>query len=82
MSRRLSELDKWLDKIELALSTNDHGNDYESVENLINKHVQLMNEIDAKRLTINETANKAIELQNLVQIKFSLLKIINFGLGL
>lgn len=62
----MSELDKWLDQIEHALSTNDHGNDYESVENLINKHTQLIDKIEAKRSVINETAKKAIELQNLV----------------
>lgn len=64
--RRLSELDKWLDHIEHALSTNDHGIDYASVEILIKKHTQLIDEIEAKRPAIEETARKAIKLQNLV----------------
>lgn len=66
LSRRLAELDKWLDHVEHCLSTNDHGEDIQSVEILIQKHNQLLAEINAKSSTVEDSLKKANDLKNLV----------------
>jgi len=48
LTRRLAELDKWLDGVELALANNDHGGDADAVERLIRRHEQLADEIEAR----------------------------------
>ncbi|KAI1720497.1 spectrin repeat domain-containing protein [Ditylenchus destructor] len=64
LSRKLDELDKWLDHVEHSLSTNDHGEDIQSVEDLIKKHNELLTSIDAKASVVRETVQKAIELNS------------------
>ena len=59
LSRRLAELDKWLDHVEHCLSTNDHGEDIQSVEILIQKHNQLLAEINAKSSAVEDALRKA-----------------------
>lgn len=61
-------MDKWLDHVEHSLSTNDHGEDIQSVQILIQKHNQLLAEINAKSTAVEDAAKKTNHLKNLVYI--------------
>lgn len=74
LSRRLVELDKWLDHVEHSLSTNDHGEDIQSVEILIEKHNQLLAEINAKSSTVEDAVKKANHLKKKVYFKIKFFK--------
>ncbi|KAK0410555.1 hypothetical protein QR680_005192 [Steinernema hermaphroditum] len=63
LNRKLEDLDKWLDRVEQDLSTDDHGKDLISVENLLKKHDALEGEIAARSDVIDETVNKVVLLK-------------------
>ena len=63
MSRKLDDIEKWLDGIEHTLSTDDHGRDTQSVEKLIKKHDELRAEVEAKRPLVHEVTQKAAEMK-------------------
>lgn len=67
LSSKVAELDKWLDRVEHDLGTEDHGVDVQSAEKLIKKHDQLRSEIDAKSPVIQEVVDKAAHLKSLVR---------------
>ncbi|KRX45016.1 Spectrin beta chain, non-erythrocytic 5 [Trichinella murrelli] len=48
-SRLLADLDKWIDGIETQLSSDDHGSDLNSVENLLKHLEQLEKDIKARK---------------------------------
>lgn len=48
-SRKLEELDKWLDKVETSLGSEDHGKDLTSTTALIKRHEDLVNEIESRK---------------------------------
>uniref|UniRef100_A0A915ENZ4 PH domain-containing protein n=1 Tax=Ditylenchus dipsaci TaxID=166011 RepID=A0A915ENZ4_9BILA len=60
---KLDELEKWLDHVEHGLATNDHGEDIQSVENLINKHNELLTGIETKRTLVEDTVKKSKKLK-------------------
>lgn len=59
LSRRLEDLDKWLERVELELSSEDHGKDYKSVKALIKKQDNLDAEIASRRDNVKEIVDKA-----------------------
>uniref|UniRef100_A0AC34GGE0 Spectrin alpha chain-like protein n=1 Tax=Panagrolaimus sp. ES5 TaxID=591445 RepID=A0AC34GGE0_9BILA len=63
LSRKLDDIEKWLDGIEHSLSTDDHGKDTQSVEKLIKKHDELRAEVEAKRPLVEEVVQKAAEMK-------------------
>uniref|UniRef100_A0A1I7Z9V4 PH domain-containing protein n=1 Tax=Steinernema glaseri TaxID=37863 RepID=A0A1I7Z9V4_9BILA len=63
LNRKLEDLDKWLDRVEHDLSTDDHGKDLISVEALLKKQDALEGEIAARSDAIDETVNKAVLLK-------------------
>jgi spectrin beta len=63
LSRKLDDIEKWLDGIEHAVSTDDHGKDTQSVEKLIKKHDELRAEVEAKRPLVEEVVQKAAEMK-------------------
>ncbi|KAI6229996.1 Spectrin repeat-containing domain protein [Aphelenchoides fujianensis] len=65
LSSKVAELDKWLDRVEHDLGTEDHGVDVQSAEKLIKKHDQLRSEIDAKAPVFQEVVDKAAHLKSL-----------------
>ncbi|KFD52473.1 hypothetical protein M513_06670 [Trichuris suis] len=66
-SRRVNDLDKWIDNVESQLSSDDHGTDLFSVENLLKRHELLEEEIAARKVDfdeIDDTAKKFISRQH------------------
>ena len=63
-SRKLASFDKWLDYIEQVIGSNDHGEDIASVEQLIKRHEEVVNDVEAKRQPIREVVEKAEVLLN------------------
>uniref|UniRef100_A0A5S6R1A2 Spectrin beta chain n=1 Tax=Trichuris muris TaxID=70415 RepID=A0A5S6R1A2_TRIMR len=53
-SRRVNDLDKWIDNVESQLSSDDHGTDLFSVENLLKRHELLEEEIAARKVDFGE----------------------------
>jgi len=64
ISRKLEEIEKWLDGVEHVLSTDDHGRDTQSAEKLIKKHEELQAEILAKKPIITDTVEKTNSMSN------------------
>uniref|UniRef100_A0A0K0EWJ5 Karst (inferred by orthology to a D. melanogaster protein) n=1 Tax=Strongyloides venezuelensis TaxID=75913 RepID=A0A0K0EWJ5_STRVS len=60
LQRKLGQLDKWMDQIEIDLSSDDHGKDVISVEALIKKHGTLQTEIIARKDIVNETVKNCL----------------------
>ncbi|VBB25988.1 unnamed protein product, partial [Acanthocheilonema viteae] len=63
LNRRIEDLEKWLERVENDLSSEDHGKDYISVEALIKKQDDLEAEIKSRKDAVNEIISKAHEFQ-------------------
>ncbi|EJD74610.1 beta chain spectrin [Loa loa] len=63
LNRRIEDLEKWLERVENDLSSEDHGKDYISVEALIKKQDDLEAEIKSRKDAVNEIVSKAHEFQ-------------------
>ncbi|CAD6193236.1 unnamed protein product [Caenorhabditis auriculariae] len=63
LERKIEDLEKWLDKIESELSSDDHGRDLTSVDILIRKLDTLQAEIAGRSDAIVEIMKKARELR-------------------
>ncbi|VDK88570.1 unnamed protein product, partial [Litomosoides sigmodontis] len=63
LNRRIEDLEKWLERVENDLSSEDHGKDYISVEALIKKQDDLEAEIKSRKDAVNEIVTKAREFQ-------------------
>lgn len=66
LNRRIEDLEKWLERVENDLSSEDHGKDYISVEALIKKQDDLEAEIKSRKDAVNEIVTKAHEFQKKV----------------
>lgn len=66
LNRRIEDLEKWLERVENDLSSEDHGKDYISVEALIKKQNDLEAEIKSRKDAVNEIVSKAQEFQQKV----------------
>uniref|UniRef100_A0A0N4ZQ51 Spectrin beta chain n=1 Tax=Parastrongyloides trichosuri TaxID=131310 RepID=A0A0N4ZQ51_PARTI len=64
LQRKLGQLDKWMDQIEIDLSSDDHGKDVVSVEGLIKKHGTLQTEIIARKDIVNETVDNCYNVKD------------------
>ncbi|CAI4223262.1 unnamed protein product [Auanema sp. JU1783] len=64
LHRKVEDIERWLDKIENELSSEDHGRDIESVENLIKKLENIEAEIKGRADVVNDIKIKAKELMN------------------
>lgn len=62
LKRKLEENEEWLDKMEMELSSENHGKDLPSVEALIKKVDNLKNEIGGREQNVEELVRKAREL--------------------
>ncbi|VDK61916.1 unnamed protein product [Onchocerca ochengi] len=63
LNRRIEDLEKWLERVENDLSSEDHGKDYISVEALIKKQDDLEAEIRSRKDAVHEIVSKAHEFQ-------------------
>ncbi|VIO98093.1 probable spectrin beta chain, putative [Brugia malayi] len=63
LNRRIEDLEKWLERVESDLSSEDHGKDHMSVETLIKKQDDLEAEIKSRKDAVNEIVSKAHEFQ-------------------
>ena len=72
LNRRLEDLDKWLERVEMDLSSEDHGKDYSSAEALIKKQDDLNAEIASRRDNVRGIVNKAQEFEKKVAVSFRL----------
>ncbi|VDM96556.1 unnamed protein product [Thelazia callipaeda] len=63
LNRRIEDLEKWLERVENDLASEDHGKDYISVEALIKKQDNLDAEIKSRKLAVDEIVSKAHEFE-------------------
>uniref|UniRef100_A0A915PUP8 Spectrin beta chain n=1 Tax=Setaria digitata TaxID=48799 RepID=A0A915PUP8_9BILA len=63
LNRRIEDLEKWLERVENDLSSEDHGKDYISVEALIKKQDDLEAEIISRKDAVYEIVSKAHDFQ-------------------
>lgn len=66
LNRRIEDLERWLERVENDLSSEDHGKDYISVQMLIKKHDDLAAEIESRRDSVIEIVEKAREFEKQV----------------
>ncbi|MFH4975130.1 hypothetical protein AB6A40_001839 [Gnathostoma spinigerum] len=71
LNRRLEDLEKWVERVENDLSSEDHGKDLVSVEAIIKKQDDLEAEIKSRQDIVKETVEKAREFEKQVGINFS-----------
>lgn len=68
LARRVEDLEKWLERVENDLSTEDHGRDYASVEALLKKQDELEAEIESRHDAITEVVAKACDFDKQVSL--------------
>jgi DNA repair exonuclease SbcCD ATPase subunit len=63
LQRKVEDIEKWLDKIEAELSSEDHGRDIVSVEHLLKKLDKVEAQVQGRKDAVNDVVNKARQLR-------------------
>ena len=66
---QVEDLERWLDRVEGELSSEDHGKDLISVENLMKKLDAVEAEIQGRGDNVTDVMAKARDLKNKVMLK-------------
>lgn len=82
LNRRVEDLEKWLERVENDLSSEDHGKDYVSVEALIKKQDDLEAEVKSRKDAVDEIVTKAREFQKQVSGELGFIFIWRFSIVL